>query len=151
MDPRIAYREQSAQGASKVAIVIALYDQAAHDLSQAILAVQKGDIEGRSREIDHALAVIGHLQGRLDHKQGGEIARNLDRFYDLVRKRLLEAQFASSAEILREQRELLLSLRSAWVEVEQAELRNKMAPQPKAPSAPKQAPSSEDSSSDWKV
>ncbi len=55
------------------------------------------------------------------------MAHNLDRFYDLVRKRLLEAQLQASPVILREQMDLLLSVRTAWIEVEQHERQSSTA------------------------
>jgi flagellar secretion chaperone FliS len=121
MDVGTEYRQVSAHGASKIRLVIALYDQIAQDLCSAAIAMEQKNIEKRTGEIDHALVVLEQLQGRLDFEEGGDIARNLERFYCLVRTRLLAAQTASSAEILREQVGLLLSVRDAWLEVAQIE------------------------------
>lgn len=124
VDPRFAYRENAARGASPVGRVVLLYEQAIKDLGAAIAAVASKDIEARTRSLNHALLVIGQLQACLDLDRGGEVARNLDRFYGLLQKRLLEAQVRSSAEVLREQMDLLLSVRAAWVEVENLEARD---------------------------
>jgi flagellar protein FliS len=122
-DPRFAYRENAARGASPIGRVVLLYEQAIKDIGSAIAALNSQDVEKRTQSLNHALLVIGQLQACLDLERGGEVARNLDRFYGLVQKRLLEAQFSGSAEILREQMDLLLSVRAAWVEVESAEPR----------------------------
>jgi flagellar protein FliS len=122
-DPRFAYRENAARGASPIGRVVLLYEQAIKDIGSAIAALNSQDVEKRTQSLNHALLVIGQLQACLDLERGGEVARNLDRFYGLVQKRLLEAQFSGSAEILREQMDLLLSVRAAWVEVESAEAR----------------------------
>ena len=122
-DPRFAYRENAARGASPIGRVVLLYEQAIKDIGGAITALNSRDIEKRTQSLNHALLVIGQLQACLDLERGGEVARNLDRFYGLVQERLLEAQFRGSAEILREQMDLLLSVRAAWVEVENAEAR----------------------------
>ena len=121
MDAGTEYRQASAQGVSKIRIVVALYDQIAQDLSRAISAVEQKNIESRSCEIDHALMVLEQLQGRLDYETGGEIARNLERFYCFSRMRLLAAQRAASADILREQIHQVLSLRDAWLEIARIE------------------------------
>jgi flagellar protein FliS len=121
MDAGTEYRQASAQGLSKVRIVVALYGQIAQDLSRAISAVEQKNIEGRSREIDHALVVLEQLQGRLDYEGGREIARNLERFYRSIRMHLLAAHMAGSAEILREQIQQVLSLRDAWLEIARIE------------------------------
>jgi flagellar protein FliS len=82
--------------------------------------MKQGDIELRTKEINHALLVIGHLQGTLDRERGGQVSRNLDRFYCSVRGRLIEAHVRISKEILDEQISNLLSMREAWVEVDHA-------------------------------
>ncbi len=120
-DPRFAYRETAARAASPVGRVILLYEQAIQDLGGAISALSAQDIELRTRHLTHALTVIGQLQACLDLERGGTVARNLDRFYNVVRERILEAQIRSSVAVLREQMDLLLSVRSAWIEVEQQE------------------------------
>lgn len=134
-DPRFAYRENTARGASPVGRVVLLYEQAIKDLGAAIAALTSRDIERRTQSLNHALLVIGQLQACLDLDRGGEVARNLDRFYGLVQKRLLEAQVRGSAEILREQIDLLLSIRAAWVEVENSDARGVESAEDRGPQA----------------
>jgi flagellar protein FliS len=132
-DARAAYRQGLAGTESPVQLVVLLYEQAAKDIREALKALRAGDIERRTFEIDHALLVVGQLHATLDMERGGEIAKNLARFYTLVRSRLLQAQIQSSAEILEEQINLLLSLREAWQEVER---RSREVPLPPTASAP---------------
>jgi flagellar secretion chaperone FliS len=128
MDARSAYREGTARGASGVRLVIFLYEQAIQDLRQALHAMKEGNVEVRTRHLNHALSVIGHLQGTLDRERGGKVGRDLDRFYNTVRSCLMEAQARVSQEVLNEQIACLLSVREAWIEVENTT--------PKSPSAP---------------
>jgi flagellar secretion chaperone FliS len=118
LDARAACRQGLAGSESPVQLVIPLYEQAAKDVTEALKALRAGDIERRTFELDHAFLVIGQLQATLDMEHGGEVARNLERIYTLVRSRLLQAQIQASAEILEEQIGLLLSLRETWQEVE---------------------------------
>jgi flagellar secretion chaperone FliS len=120
VDAKISYREAAARGASPVRLVICLYEQAIEDLRQAVVALEKGDIEWRTRKINHATTVIGQLQGSLDMERGGEVARNLNRFYDVVRAGLVEAQLKQSAGILEQQISQLVLVYEAWLEVERA-------------------------------
>jgi flagellar protein FliS len=120
MNPGLTYRESTAAGASPVRLVILLYEQAIEDLRRAIGAQARGDIEGRTREINHALLVIGHLQATLDGDQGGQVAQNLERFYGQVRAGLTEAQFRQSAAALEQQVAHLTVVHDAWCEVEKA-------------------------------
>jgi len=149
-DPRTLYRESAVRGASPVQLVVMLYEQIAEDLRRAVRAIDENRIEARTNAINHALAVIGHLQNNLNHTAGGQVAQNLERFYNVSRQTLLEAQFKGSKEILTAQMSLFLNLRDAWTEVDQAEA---------ARSAPTAAPLQETGSApfdqevhaDWKV
>ena len=120
MDARTSYREAAVRGASPVRLVICLYEQAIEDLRRAVLALEKGDIEARTCAINHALVVIAQLQGSLDRERGGEVAGNLDRFYNIVRAGLAEAQVRQSAKILEKQISELVLVYEAWLEVERA-------------------------------
>jgi flagellar protein FliS len=118
MDARSHYRETAVRGASPVRLVICLYEQAIEDIRRAVAALERGDVEARTRGINHALTVIAHLQGSLDMQQGGEVAANLNRFYGLIRAGLVQAQVKESARILEEQIFLLVTIHEAWLEVE---------------------------------
>jgi flagellar secretion chaperone FliS len=120
MDARFSYREAAVRGASPVRLVICLYEQAIEDLRQAVIALEKGDIELRTRKINHAIMVIGQLQGSLDMERGEEVAINLERFYNVIRAGLVEAQLKQSAPILEQQISQLVLVYEAWLEVERA-------------------------------
>lgn len=118
MNPSLTYREAAVAGASPVRLVVLLYEQAIEDLRRALAAHTRSDIEGRTRELDHALLVIGHLQATLDREQGGKVAENLARFYDQVRAKLVEAQCHQSASGIEQQISHLMQVRDAWCAVE---------------------------------
>ena len=121
MDARTLYRQSAARGASPVRAVVLLYEQMVEDLRRAVEAIDHNRIAARTNAINHALVILGHLQSKLNHQAGGEVARNLERYYDLSRQKLLEAQFRASREILDEQISCLLQLRNAWLVVETEE------------------------------
>jgi flagellar protein FliS len=151
MDARSSYREAAVRGATPVQLIVLLYEQAIEDLRRAVLAVIKGDIEGRTRTINHALAVIGQLQFSLDMERGGEVAKNLERFYKVARTALMEAQLAQSASLLEEQIAHLMLLREAWMEVERTTATPESLPREAAQAAPGISLSSspETSCADW--
>ena len=62
MDPRIAYRQADARGATSLRLVVLLYEQIIQDLRQASLAIDQNNIELRTKRINHALDVICLLQ-----------------------------------------------------------------------------------------
>jgi len=120
MDARLSYRQAATRGARPLQLVILLYQQGIDDLRRALAAMQRNDIEARTREINHALQVIGQLQGTLDREEGGEVAAALDRFYDQVRAGLVEAQFQQSAAALEEQISYLMIVHEAWCEADRS-------------------------------
>jgi flagellar secretion chaperone FliS len=85
------------------------------------MAIDHNQIELRTQRINHALDVICLLQATLNLERGGQVARNLLRFYDVVRANLCEAQFQASKEILARQITDLLTVREAWEQVERVE------------------------------
>jgi flagellar secretion chaperone FliS len=121
MDPRVAYRQADARGATSLRLVVLLYEQIIQDLRQASMAIDHNQIELRTKRINHALDVICLLQATLNLERGGQVARNLLRFYDVVRANLCEAQFQASKEILARQITDLLTVREAWEQVERVE------------------------------
>jgi len=147
MDARSSYREAAVRGATPAQLVIFLYEQTIEDLRRAVVALEKGDIEARTQGINHALAVIAQLQGSLDMERGGEVARNLQAFYNVMRASLCEAQLKQSARILEQQIEQLVLVREAWLEVDRATSK----PASPAESGPSQPPisSPEGPSSEW--
>ncbi len=120
-DPSSAYRVTAGTSATPVRLVIMLYEQLIKDMQRAVTAIEKKDVEDRSREISHALLVLGQLQGTLDHERGGEVAANLDRLYFLMRADLVEAQFKVAPYLLQKHMKSLIELREAWQEVERSE------------------------------
>jgi len=144
MNPGLSYREAAVGGASPLRLVILLYEQAIEDLRRAVAAQARGDIEGRSREINHALLVIGHLHATLDTEQGGKVASNLALFYEQLRTGLIEAQCRQSADAIEQQMAHLMQVHEAWCEVEQSTTPPPAAPQPPDSSRPL-------SRSEWKA
>lgn len=118
MNPITTYRENTAAGSNPVHLVVMLYEQIIKDLREAVAAMRANNIEVRAQAIDHALLVTAHLQGTLNFEQGGEVARNLDRFYTVLQSTMLEAQFQNTPELLEAQIQHLLGLREAWTQVE---------------------------------
>jgi flagellar protein FliS len=139
------YRELEIRSADPLHLVVLLYDQLIRDISAAAEAATRGDVIARTQEIDHAMAVITHLQATLNTQQG-QVASDLVRFYEVVGAGLLNAQLKSSAELLRKQLSNVITVREAWVEVEQK--------QRKAQSPSRPAPYASDSHTgggDWKA
>jgi flagellar secretion chaperone FliS len=139
MNIQHSYREAMVRGASPVGLVMWLYEQMIEDLRQASIAIEQNDIERRTKRINHAILVIGHLQSSLEFVNGGKVARDLNHFYDALRQNLVQAQFYPSRRAISQQITDLLAVREAWMEVERAE--KSLVTAAAVLAAPSQAPS----------
>ena len=108
------YRQAGHAGSTPLELVVLLYDALLDDLRRAIRSIRTHEVESRTAELQHAHRILEQLQGSLDFELGGETARNLDQLYSLVRAKLLEAQWKSSADLLQSQISLLQPVRDAW-------------------------------------
>lgn len=112
------YLRNAAQNASQVGLVILLFDLLISDLQRAISSLQKGEVEKRSAEIKHAFLVLQQLEGSLNMEDGSDAAEHFSRFYSFIRSKILEAHIKMSPEILKQQIELILSVRQAWQQID---------------------------------
>ncbi len=112
------YNQTTAMGATAIGQIVALYDAILRDLHEAWAGAAQGDVERRVSASNHALMIIGELQGVIDFDQGAEAARNLSNFYSVARGMILQASMLNSQEKFREVAGLVARLRSAWKQIE---------------------------------
>lgn len=117
----LAYRRSAAADSNCLGVLIALYDTLAGDLRRAAEAQRNSNIETRSREIQHALLVMGHLETWVNNGTGGPLAQQLLAFYARLRVRLMEGEIKRSAEILLQQMASVLEIREYWQKQNEAE------------------------------
>ncbi len=141
------YRELAVKGATPVGLILLLYDMAIESLARAAHEIDAGNIEGRTIELNHVLAIVGELQRSLNFERGGDTAKRLTDFYDVTRNKILEANIKSSKEPIERLSHIFCSLREAWQVVERdvAGQPGERAPAKVAATSPstKPAPSSE--------
>ena len=112
--PALAYQQSSARGCSPVGTVVALYDTLLRDFRRALAAQDAGQVETRVFELNHALTVIAHLRGALDHQRGGEAADRFSRLYDVTHSLILESNVTGSRQTLLKLLEMYTGVRQAW-------------------------------------
>lgn len=113
------YLQAAVAGASPVGLVVLLYERLVVDLTRALAAMEKGDMETRVAQINHAFLILGQLEGSLDSSRAPEAARTQARFYSMARAKILEAQVKSDRKMLEEQIVLFNEVRAAWELVDQ--------------------------------
>jgi len=120
------YLQAAVAGASPVGLVVLLYERLITDLTRAVAAMEKGDLETGVAQINHAFLILGQLEGSLDSGQAPEAASTQALFYSVARAKILEAHIKASPKMLEEQIVLFNDVRAAWEQVDPA--RNPKAP-----------------------
>tara|TARA_R110001599_G_scaffold327271_1_gene540134 strand:+ start:18 stop:401 length:384 start_codon:yes stop_codon:yes gene_type:complete len=89
-------------------------------IAQAKGAMQFGNVALKGEQIGKAVAILGGLREALDHKQGGEVAGNLDSLYAFMQQRLSQANLRNEVALLDEVTELLREVKSGWDGIRQS-------------------------------
>lgn len=99
--------------ASPHRLIQMLFEGGLQCMASAKGALLRNEVLEKGQEISRAIAIIGGLREslNLDH---GDLAHNLDRLYEYMGRRLLEANLRNDAEILDEVTDLLRDIKSAW-------------------------------------
>ena len=126
-NPASQYRQLAVRSQGPVGLIVLLYDSAIQSFHAALRAMEANQIEKCTAHLNHSLTVIALLQSSLDFEKGGEVARQLERFYNVFRGRVLEASIKSSPEILQDIIAQFRMMRDAWSEVDAAESRSATA------------------------
>ncbi|MBG4737150.1 flagellar export chaperone FliS [Pseudomonas aeruginosa] len=80
-------------------------------LAQARGAMEREQIPEKGILIGKAIGIIGGLREALDSERGGELAGNLDRLYEYMIARLVEANTSNDTSLLDEVSALLLEVK----------------------------------------
>jgi len=113
-----AYQQSSAQGASPIGLVLSLYDTILRDFRRALDAINRGNVETRVSELNHALVVIAHLQSVLDFEHGADAAKRLNSFYEISRGMILSVNVDTNRGTLQKLIQMYSSMRQAWHQAE---------------------------------
>ena len=100
--------------ASPQKLIGLLLDRALEHVSKASGSMQRGEVAATGEAIGKAMTIISSLQAILDHEQGGVIAKNLDKLYDYITQRLLQATSEKNIDHLTEVTGLLHEIKAGW-------------------------------------
>jgi len=149
------YRELAIKAATPTGLIVILYEMIIESLAYAMTEFDKGNIEGRTMELNHALNVISELERSLNFEAGGEVAKRLATFYEVARIKILESNIKSSKETIERLSGVVSSIRDAWQVVEQKTGGHpggefaRQAPPTTRPSAPSSAQNEAGSQFQW--
>jgi flagellar protein FliS len=110
------YQQNQISTASSEQILLMLYDGAIRFTRRAITGVEEDKPELRRSGVSKALAIISEFSNSLNHKIGGEIAKDLDALYDFMIRELTQANLHCDIDKLKVVETLLMELRQTWGE-----------------------------------
>ena len=110
------YKNQSIQTASREKILLMLYEGAIRFMKLAVQACENKDIAGRGLNIGKAFDIVMELNNSLDHKVGGDIAKNLEQLYMYITEQLTQANIKGDKAHLDNAIKVMEVLYSGWQE-----------------------------------
>jgi flagellar protein FliS len=110
------YKQTQITSASREQLLLMMYEGAIKFTKRAIKAIDDKNIAERCVNIGRAYDVVMELNNTLDHKVGGEIARNLEQLYMFITEQYTKANISGSAEPLQQSLKILENLYAAWTE-----------------------------------
>jgi len=112
-----AYKENEVYTASKIKLVVMLYDGAIKNLKLAEIAINEKNIEKTNEYIKKAQDIIIEFMNTLNFEQGGQIASDLYKLYDYLYYKLVRANIDKDIDAIREVKRFLEELRDAWAQI----------------------------------
>ncbi len=109
------YNNSKILTASPAELTLMLYEGAIKFCNIAVVAIEQKDIEKAHINIVKAQKIIDYFRQTLDMKY--EVAKDFDRVYVYLERRLIEANMKKDVAILEEVLEHLRSMRDTWKEV----------------------------------
>lgn len=113
MRPYQMYQQVKITTADPLQIVVLLYEGAIKNLNQWLMLIDT-DVDTASARLMRTQEIINYLRASLDHSHGGEIAFNLERLYNYMRDRLIEANLQRDRAKVQEVIGLLQTLLEGW-------------------------------------
>lgn len=78
------YRETDLGTMTREKMVVLLYEKMIGDLEEAKRALAEGQRSLFTQRVNHSQRIVAELRSALDHRVGGDIARNLEAIYDFL-------------------------------------------------------------------
>ena len=113
-NPYAKYKQASVMTASKEQILLMLYEGAIKFTKIAILAMEEKRIAERGSNILRAYDIIMELHTTLDHKVGGDLAKQLENLYLFMMDQYTKANIKSDVEPLKSNIKILENLYDGW-------------------------------------
>ena len=114
-NPYEQYKNNAIATATPAELTLMLYEGAIKFGNLAIKAIEDKDIEKAYRNIVKVQNIIAEFRNTLDFKY--PVAKDFDRVYEYLERRLIEANMTKDKEIMEEVVTHIRSMRDTWKEV----------------------------------
>jgi len=118
------YQQTTVSNASEATpyqLVAMLFQKLLDNIATAKGAIAQKDYAKKGAQISNAIAILGVLEGSLDHSQGGDISENLSALYTFSSEKLFEASTNNDIELLNEIALIIIPIKSGWDSIPLAE------------------------------
>lgn len=112
-----AYKNNEVMSASKIKLILMLYDGAIKYLKLAEIAIDEKKIEKTNDNIKKAQDILVEFMSTLNFEDGREIANNLYQLYEYMYQKLIRANIDKDASVVFEVRGYLEELRETWAKI----------------------------------
>jgi flagellar secretion chaperone FliS len=110
-------RFSSVAGADKLRLIQLMMQGAKDRIARAKGHLQRGETGKKGEQIGRAIQLIDGLRASLDREAGAELVDNLERLYDYMMRKLLEANLKDDSKLLDEVSGLLGEVKDGWDEL----------------------------------
>jgi flagellar protein FliS len=114
-NPYEQYKNNAIATATPAELTLMLYEGAIKFGNIAIKAIEEGDIQKAHINIVKVQRIIAEFRNTLDFKY--PVAKDFDRVYEYLERRLVEANVSKDKEIMEEMVMHIRSMRDNWKEV----------------------------------
>ncbi|MFA5384590.1 MAG: flagellar export chaperone FliS [Eubacteriales bacterium] len=108
-----AYAQNNIITAPPEKLVLMLYEGALSFIDQAKETIQQGEIAKTNYLLSRSQKIINELRASLNF-EAGDFAINLERLYEYMHFRLIQANIKKDVAILNEITELLTEIKDSW-------------------------------------
>ncbi len=115
VNPFADYNKNRILNASPAELTLMLYEGAVKFCNQAINAIEQRNIPKAHENLIRAQRIVDEFRATLDMKY--PVAKDFDRVYEYLQRRLLQANMTKDKEIVEECATHLRSMRDTWKEV----------------------------------
>lgn len=114
-NPYAKYNDSKVLTATPAELTLMLYEGAIKFCNIAIMGIEQGDIQKAHTNIVKVQRIVDEFRATLDMKY--PVAKDFDRVYVYLQRRLIDANLTKDKEIVEEIATHLRSMRDTWKEV----------------------------------